>query len=139
MNDEDFRALIAVLEEQFRSIDASDLADEAHYIQQDSESGEGFLLPPQRRLVHMLEAFDRFLAIQDRATFMDAMQRLRQHSEGEGPSRVVVIPSGEDEASRVFINLAEAPNLSDIRGPLADLIRQIQNPDGFEPPSSIGL
>ncbi len=62
MDEDDFRALIAELEAQFREIDAPELADEDQYTSRDENTGEERMLEPRERLIAMLRAFDPLAA-----------------------------------------------------------------------------
>ena len=80
----------------------------------------------------MLEAFDRFLAIQDRATYFNAMERLQRQLNDHAPTRAVFVPIA-DEESRKESDLAESPDLTEVRERLAVLITQLRI-QGIEPP-----
>ena len=81
MDDDDYRALIAIVAEELRESGAAELADERNYARQEEETGEARLLDPQRRLIEMLEAFNRFLAIQDRQTYVSALSSIARSVE----------------------------------------------------------
>lgn len=132
MDGDDFRALIAELEAQFRDIGASELADEDQYTSRDENTGEERMLEPRERLIAMLRAFDRFLGVRDGSTFQDAMRRIREHTRGEGPERVLFVPVA-DESVRRERDLSEIPNLSPVRRELRALIDQL----GAEPSGEV--
>jgi hypothetical protein len=128
MDEDDFRALIAELEAEFREIGASELADEAHYTLRDENTGEERMLEPQQRLLAMLRAFDRFLAVRDASTFQEAMRRISEYTRGEGPERVLFVPVA-DEAVDAVRDFSDVPDLSQVRRSLSLLIEQL----GSEP------
>lgn len=133
MDEDDLRELIAALEEQFRSIGRPDLANDTFYVERNPESGEARLPSPMQRLIMMIEAFDRFLSIQDRMTYVRAMERLLTQFGGEAPSGAFVVSTAERDDTFSQSNLANAPDLTEVRKSIALLIRQIRVQD-IEPP-----
>lgn len=133
MDDDDFRALIAELERQFIEVEAPELADEANYTFQDENTGEERLLEPRERLIAMLLAFDRYLAVRDGSIFRDAIGRIRQYTRRGGPERVSFVPIADDgtAAPLDFVNI---PDLGEVRRSVAFLIEQIRAEPG--PPRS---
>ncbi len=127
MNDDDYRALIAAVIEELRASGASDVADERHYTYVDKETGETHLLRPQQRLVEMLQAFDRFLVIQDREIYDLALSLIAQTVQGEGPLHASMVLTA-DNAPRE-IDLSKAPNLSPVRQQLQNLIVRLLDGD----------
>ncbi len=128
MDEDDFRALIAELEAQFREIDAPELADEDQYTSRDENTGEERMLEPRERLIAMLRAFDRFLAVRDGSTFQDAIRRIREYTRGRAPERVLFVPVADEtvDGARDF---SDVPDLSPARRSLAPLVEQL----GSEP------
>lgn len=115
MNEEDFLAVIAALEEQLLTIGAAELVDPRHY--SGIESAEA--APSAKvRLLQMLSALDRQLAIEDGRTYERAMFSIRDAVRGDGPRGAVVILPDRDRT----IDLAGAPDLSEPRKLLAALI-----------------
>lgn len=135
MNEEDFRALIEYLMGQLRSIGANDIADERHYLRSDDGGGEATLLPPRERLIAMLQALDRYLAVQDRAMYKDAMGRIAENVE-QAPTSVRVASFASDAAEPLEVDLANAPDLFEVRQSLNALIQQLKFQD-LEPPPSL--
>ena len=126
MDEEDLRAIILRLQDHLREVGAADLAEEIHYVDPDEESGDSRLLPPLERLTRMLEAFERFLAVQDRAIYVDAMRRMQTDSDTAGPLTATVLLNAERGEAPVEISLAEAPDLTDLRRSIASLIERLR-------------
>src|SRR5690349_2803104 len=115
MDEEELEALIIVLADQFRSIGRNDLADENNYLWRDAETGEVRIREPRRRLVEMLKASERSLAVQDRATSLEAFQLINDAlPRGQIPQRAFMVPTpgSRDTAP---IDLSRAPELGDLR------------------------
>lgn len=74
---------------------------------------------PRDRLLRMLEALDRRLAIEDGDTFEQAMTMIRQSTDGPVPERVLVEPVSPEEP---MVDLSETPNLRELRARVRDLI-----------------
>ncbi len=128
MDQEDFRALIQIVEQELRDVGLSEIADNAHYLIANSETGDVRLLEPETHLIEMLDAFDNAMAIRDHVTYEKAMANLNQVTEGEGPQSVVYIPaSDEDDVNE--IDFSNAPNLSEIREELRAFISRRNEPD----------
>jgi hypothetical protein len=123
MDEDDYRAIIAVLEDELRASGAAELADERHYIDRDAETGDARLIEPAKRSVLMLKAFGRFLAIQDRETGRQALGTLAEYVEGDPPRRAIVELASDREYRA--IDLDEAPDLSSIRADVARLSRRL--------------
>lgn len=128
MDEEDFRALIELVAEELTLSGAADLADERHYTATLPETGESELYDPLKRLIEMLRAFERYVAIQDRSVAETSLAVIRGAVRGDGPSRAVVeLP---DDRGPREIDLAEAPNLVEVRGDVTRIIHRLME-DGF--------
>ncbi len=127
MDDDDYRALIAIVAEELRASGAADLSDERHYSRADEETGEARLLTPQRRLTEMLEAFGRYLAVQDRETYHTALSSIAEAVEGEAPRRATVVLTTDDAPRE--IDLSQAPDLAAIRKDLERVIIRLLDGD----------
>jgi hypothetical protein len=144
MEDDDYRALIDELVRQLVAVGARDLAEDGNYIIANPETGEGELLGPRERLIEMLQAFERFLAVRDggaaNIAFGSILATLRRSAETPAdpplPNGVVVELAAERDVARVEISLLDAPNLGPIRNDLDVLIRQLKSLDGDAPPPS---
>ena len=98
----------------------------------------GELLAPQERLIAMLLAFERFLAVRDGKVARVALDRigatLRQSGTDPGevrtPNGARVVLTSERDLARVEVNLLDAPDLAEIRADVDWLIRQLQPRDG---------
>lgn len=125
MDDDDFLAIIAVLETRLRDADAGDIADPRHYLDRDPETGEARMPEPRKRLIEMLLAFDRFLAVRDRQTFKESMESLRRslgRTADFGLQDVVVV---SDDVRAHPVSLSETPDLSELRSDLQRLVGQL--------------
>ena len=123
MNDEDYMALIEELQEELRAIGASDIADDRHYMQLQDGVAVG-VAPPQMRLTQMLQAFERFLATRDRATYTQALRNIGKALHGDAPAAADV----ESLANARALSLAEAPIFTDPRADLRTLITHLTEP-----------
>jgi hypothetical protein len=128
MDEEDLRALIEVVAEELALSGASDLADERHYTTTDPEGGEPELYDPLKRLIEMLRAFERYVAIQDRGVAEASLAVIRRAVRGDGPTRAVV-ELANDRGARE-IDLAEAPDLAEVRKDIIGIIHRLME-DGF--------
>jgi hypothetical protein len=122
MDDEDFLAVISVLQAELRGIGAGDLADERAYMTRDGEDGEMRRLPPKELLIEMLRAFDRYLAVRDRATYDQALERIGTRVRGGRPHEATVLPVNPDGPE---IELGAVPHLGGLRSDLRNLIGQL--------------
>jgi hypothetical protein len=133
MDEDDFRAIIVALTIELRNIGADDLADETHYTEVDSETGEPRLMPPEERVQAMLIAFERFLAARDGEVARKAFFRIQQLTEGRGPSGAVLVTTEESVVDRSEIDLLDLPSLSEARSRILALAEQLGVRD-IEPP-----
>ncbi|MBY0510602.1 MAG: hypothetical protein K2P94_10695 [Rhodospirillaceae bacterium] len=134
MNDNDFRAVIAAVEEQLREVGVPQVADERQYVRR-SADGELFLLPPREHAVELLSAFERFLAIQDRTTYDKAMRTLDANLSGNAPAGAVVVMEGREGEDQQAVDLSSAPDLYSLRGEVIELIRDIRESSDHSPTS----
>lgn len=119
MDEEDFLAIIMALEDQLLAIGAAELIDPRHY----SDFEAGSVPSGKTRLLRMLSAFDRYLAIEDRRTYEKAMSRIGDAvREGHVQGAVVVLPDRERT-----IDLASAPDLNELRALLTALISSLHD------------
>lgn len=123
MDEDDYRAILVVLEEELRASGAADIAAERHYLERNTETGDARLLDPAKRSMLMLAAFGRFLAIQDRALAEQAFDTLAEFVVGEPPRRAVVELAADAEDRVVDLN--DAPDLSEVRADVARLTRRL--------------
>jgi len=137
MDDGDYRAILETLRLRLQSVGATDVARERHYQRRNPETGELTLLPPKEQLLAMLDAFDRFLSIQDRALHDKSVRLISEALEGDAPERFdLLLPSDRAGEPRRF-SLAKAPDLEEARLMLRKLRGSIRDDDG-EPSSSRG-
>lgn len=128
MDEEDFRELIEVVAEELTLSGAPDLADERHYTVVDDEAGEPKLYDPLKRLIEMLGAFERYVAIQDRNVAETSLAIIRRAVSGDVPSRAAV-ELADDRGPRE-IDLADAPDLAEVRDDITRIIHRLME-DGF--------
>jgi len=130
VDEDDFRALIAVVEAELRDAGFEDVSDQRHYAEIDRETGERRLMIPHRRLIEILRAFGRILAVEDRATYEIALHRMAERLRGgESPRGAVVVPTA-DNGDAIPIDLGAAPELGEVRHALAALIERLSKTDG---------
>ncbi|HEX5182009.1 MAG TPA: hypothetical protein VFW19_02535 [Allosphingosinicella sp.] len=123
MDDDDYRALIEVVADELTRSGAPDIADENHYSWTDPDTGEAKLFEPRKRLIMMLQAFDRFVAIQDRALLTRSLATIQRGVRSDGPQRVVVALADDDGARE--IDLADAPDFADVREGINNVIGRL--------------
>lgn len=128
MDEEDFRALIEIVEKELRDVGLGEIADPAHYLVANPETGDVQLLEPKKRLIEMLDALDSAMAIRDRETYTKAMASLTQVTRGEGPKDAVYVPTS-DEGHMKEISLSDAPELSNIRSEIKAFIERLDEPE----------
>ncbi|WP_312218204.1 hypothetical protein [Sphingobium yanoikuyae] len=131
MDDEDYLALIALVETELARSGLSDIANHRHYRVQNEETGDWKLYAPKDHLVALLEAFERHLAINDRAVVEASLDRINDFLIGEDRVKRAVCEIPGDGGSR-FIDLAEAPDLSELRQELRVLLNQLRGPGLLE-------
>jgi hypothetical protein len=132
MDDEDYRALIELVAFELRRSGAPDIANERHYVAVDDEDGQPRLHEPQKRLILMLEAFERHVAVQDRAvveksldTIGRTLQRNARAARAAVPERVVVELASDGYPRE--IDLADAPDMEVVREDLYRLIARLRD------------
>lgn len=128
MTEDDYRDLIDLVSRLMGEARCGDLIDERLYTV--TLDGEPFVLPPQKRLYEMLQAFERRLALFDRAVLDKANARIRDALNGDWPGRVLVELAREDRRARPVFDLAEMPDLSRTRGLIQELLLDIARDDG---------
>ena len=125
MDDDDYRMLIEIVEEELHRSGVPDIADERHYQQTDPETGEVYLIDPRKRLIEMLYAFDRHVSVRDGAIVEQSLSAIGRATSGEAPRQVVVALANDGEARE--IDLAEAPNMRDVRADVGNLIARLSD------------
>lgn len=138
MNDDDYRALIQLVENQLRAVGLAEVADPINYLDDGYEYGElrrsietPRLLPPRDHLIALLDAFDTQLMLRDQRVVMESLLVIRDFNRGYLPTGAVVYGAGEGPA----FNLAELPNLFEIRTELQNFIRDLRASEDFGPES----
>lgn len=143
MTDDDFIALIELLQNQLRDIGEPSLGDMRYYSDRPTEATERppggageDRLPAKQMLLAMLSAFDRHLSVQDRTTFSDATRRIAEVARDFNVEEVLFEDDFDFAQDKVTCNLAEAPDLSGIRRDLNSLIGRLNDlrtaPEGEE-------
>ena len=135
MDTDDYRDLIELVETELREVGAGALSDPNLYSLTDPETGEQRLYPPRKRLIEMLRAFDRHLAIYDRATFDSALGRINDVVNEGRIEDAVFIPMSEEGEGEPH-SLRSAPELGAVRDAVAGLIEQLS--EESDPPSGTG-
>ncbi|MBX9663021.1 MULTISPECIES: hypothetical protein [Sphingomonadaceae] len=131
MDDRDREILALELAEDFRRLGAPELADVAAYAE---DTPDGRYRPePRKRLLLMLEALDRMIALEDAATLDDARNRLRQAMDQPVPELRILPMADEGGGVRdpLFFDL---PHLVDVRQDLHRLIDAIMRDEGGPDP-----
>ncbi len=124
MEEEDYRALIRIVAAELRASGAPDISHERHYVYIHAETGEATLHEPQKRLMLMLEAFERHVAIQDRSIVEESLGTINRVTRGEGPRRAVIVLATDGAARE--IDLSEAPDLGVVRQELRAFIGRLR-------------
>lgn len=126
MDDNDFLALIALVQSELRNSGAADVANDRHYLIEDADAGEKRLLPPQKHLIALLEAFGRHMAVRDYRTYLSSIDGINRHLDGLARiERAVVVPT-QGEIARDEIDLSRAPDLGGLRRELSRLIGRLR-------------
>ena len=124
MDTDDYYELIALVEAELREVGAGALSDPNLYTLSDPETGERRLYPPREQLIEMLRAFDRHLAICDRATFDLAFERINEVVKVGRIEDAVFIPTSEEGEGEPR-SLRTAPELGAVREAVKRLIEQL--------------
>lgn len=127
MTDDDYRDLIGLVERLMRDARCGELANPMHYVT--IREGETFVVPPRERLIQMLSAFDRHLALFDRTVFSQASKRIATVARNWPGSVVVELPRETELPSEPF-DLGRLPSLGETRNQLKALIEDIARDDG---------
>jgi hypothetical protein len=122
MDDDDLVELIALVEQQLEEAGLGEIADPTLYAERDRETGEPRPLPPMKRLIEMLRAFDRHLSVEDPRTYEAALKRINGSLEEGFVEDAVVIPlDGRSDP----VSLADGPQVGEIRQGLEALIGRL--------------
>ncbi len=121
MEEQAYLRLIELLGAELRSSGSADLANPDLYVRDDEESGERRLLPPRKRLIEMLRAFERRVAVSDGANFYLALDRINERLVEGKVENAVIIPAGEQGEGEP-LSMSEMPNFGDLAGDLDRLI-----------------
>jgi hypothetical protein len=124
MTDDDFLELIGEVKRQLVSVGLPELADDDRY--RIGEGAESRLPTPQEQLEKMLAAFERVIAIHDRRTITEAMNRIAKATEGPAPSGAVIVGLAREGDEVSEVNLLDAPDLSQVRSSTHELIGQLR-------------
>ena len=124
MNTDDYYELIALVETELREVGAGALSDPKLYALSDPDTGERRLFAPKKRLIEMLRAFDRHLAIGDRTTFDHALENINEVTKVGRVEDAVFIPLSEEEEGEPR-SLRDAPDLGSVRKVINRLIKQL--------------
>lgn len=131
MDDRDREMLALELAEDFRRLGAPELADDAAYAE---DTPDGRYRPePRKRLMLMLQALDRMVALEDAATLDEARNRLGQAMDQPPPELRILPMADEASGARNPLNF-DLPRLSDVRKDLDRLIDAILRDEGGPDP-----
>lgn len=126
MNDDDFLALIALVQTELRNSGAAAVTNDRHYLIDEAVADEKRLLPPRKHLLALLEAFGRHMAVRDYRTYLSSIEGINRHL--DRPTwieRAVVVPA-QGETPRDEIDLSHAPDLSGLREALSQLVSRLR-------------
>lgn len=113
-----------------REYDLSDLADDSNFLDPyQLADGVSKLLPPQKHLILLLDAFRLHLKWTDRQTVEDNLKFLRENVEN-GPENAFITFPDRGESSPFY--LTKLPALDLLREELDDLIDRLRGED-YEP------
>lgn len=121
MDDEDFLALIELVERRLREVGAGELADPALYTVRHPETRELHVFEPRKRLIEMLAAFERHMKVRDAATYELALVRINERLRDSRLEAAIVLPA-PGETREAPAALAEAPRLAEPRERVGRLI-----------------
>lgn len=125
MSEDDYRALILLVEERLTSVGASNVADEANYLMDDG-GGSKILMPPQKHLIEMLEGFERYLAVRDKNTLIEGLIGIQQAVEGDFIKQAFM-QRPVSGVRRDDIDLMNAPDLKKLREAVRTLANKLKN------------
>jgi hypothetical protein len=115
----DYQSVLEYLQSEFNREGLTDLADPRNYTV--VRDGRTEIAPPRIRLVEMLRAFERFLAMRDRHTYHLALGRMMQGVHGPRPDQVLVRPALDGES----VDLSRAPDFGPIRVEIRILLDEL--------------
>lgn len=131
MDERDREMLALELAEDFRRLGVPELADDATYAE---DTSDGRYRPePRKRLILMLQALDRVVALEDAATLEDARDRLREAMDQPPPELRILPMADESVGARDPLHF-DLPRLSDVRQDLDRLIDAILRDEGTPDP-----
>lgn len=134
MDDRDREMLAFELAEDFRRLGAPELADDAAYAE---DMPDGRYRPePRKRLMLMLQALDRMVALEDAATLDEARNRLQQAMDQPPPELRILPMADEASGPRNPLNF-DLPRLTDVRKDLDRLIDAILRDEGGPDPEEV--
>lgn len=138
MNDDDYRALIQLVENQLRAVGLAEVADPINYLDDGYEYGElrrsietPRLLPPRDHLIALLDAFDTQLMLRDQRVVNDSLSLIKRYSGSAYPTGAVAYGAGDEP----IFDLTKLPDLSELRTELQNLIRDLRSFEGSGPES----
>ena len=108
--DEDYEALIRLVEAHLHAVGLSGLADENRYGFTDREEGQFRLYPPDKRLDLMLAAFERHLTVRDSESVSRSLAAVNAELEFGRVADAEIVPA-QDGTGRAPARLSGGPNL----------------------------
>ena len=129
MDTADYRELVELLQHQLREAGAGELANIRLYASREADTGDLRSASPKEHAIAMLQAFDRYLSIRDRHTFLTALARINETLAETAVEDAAFVPLSEAVADS-SISFGVAPDLSTLRKDLRVLINQLQEDGG---------
>jgi hypothetical protein len=122
----EFQELLDDLKARLEEVGLPELADDENYLR--GEGPDARLPNPRDQLLETLQAFERELALRDRRTVIEAIDRLAESLDGPPPRavRVVRAPREDGPSTPTYENLFDAPELSELRLEVDQLIAELR-------------
>jgi hypothetical protein len=130
MNESEAEAVIAVFADRLREIGEPEIAEQDDLVFR-SDDGIVRRYDPRKRLVLMIQAFERSLALQDSSTFQVARNTIDRLADGFHGAEIVIVrvPEAGDTGvialSHAPLRMEDLPDLSDLRVRLRELAARI--------------
>ena len=128
MTEEDFRDLLAMVQQQLNALGMGELADDELYVVPDHPEQ---LLPPEQHLIAMLKYTDEWLGLLESETVLRALKNIQEVAPNSPLAAEIEWP--EDRSRKIDL-LQDLANLTDIRGQLRSIASLLNDlPPGTEP------
>lgn len=127
MDEDDWREIVQLIQDELREVGQEDIADLSNY--EVREGAERFLPEPRHLVKEMLDALRRDMAARSSTTAQKSLRRLSQLiDEGERPKEAVVLVDPDRslvEGRETRERLDGTPNVSEADEDLEQLIYQL--------------